>query len=210
MVLAAQLLFACNLQDVIHYVENEAFRGQWVEKVKCVDIMLDQIKESIGSDNGNSTEYYYKVLAQLIDKLGQWQGVYAVLYDTSGIMQTESSDDEISLLPSQLDQIWASAIGNDAGDELIEHVTKTGLVDEVHVYFRWMVMSGNTEVNHSGRRDCVLFIIAMGKSTKEAHPTDVFIPWCVGFLAVSIGYTTVSGVAFMARPRKKGGIDECR
>ena len=81
MAFGAVLSFAVRLSSVVDAVELEAFFGQWSEKVRAFDMVLNEVDDFVYADDDWDTYDYAAHLNPTVGDFDERPGVFAALYN---------------------------------------------------------------------------------------------------------------------------------
>ena len=194
----ALLSFAARLTTVIDAVEQEAFIGQWSEKVRAFDMILNEIDDYVRYDQDWGLYDYAQHLCPTIQDFDDNRGVFAGLYNEQLqlLSEREVMFNEVALEPLNDPELAAAVANSERGSRIVSYPASNLHYNWVRVYFRWVPTGKQYE-------DRLLAVVAMWPGAMDGHPAERLTSWCIGLLALSTLEILMIAIALV--PRREAG-----
>jgi hypothetical protein len=200
---AVLVSFAARLSSVIEDVELEAFMGQWIEKVRTFDMIMDEVDDYVRIDQDWGRYNYVEHLNPTVMEMDNERGVFAALYsdELELLSRRYVVPNETPLDPLTNLDLVAAVSAFDRGNFILPFPTNNERYNWARVYYRWIPTGKQYD-------DKLLAVIAMWPGAMDAHPTDKLTSWCIGLLALALVEIIMVALALPSRPQGRGKAGE--
>ena len=194
------LVYALQLSSVVEAVEHEAFMGQWIEKIRAFEMVLDEIDAYVYTDSDWGEYDYASHLSPSVYEFDNRQGVFAALYndDLQLLSRRAVMPGETPFNPFDDPKFMVAIADVDRGEMIAPYPAGLPKDRWGRVYYRWVPTGDQYD-------DKLLAVVGMLPSAMDGNPGERLVAWCVGLLALKMLGLVMNTILLAS---ERGGANE--